>query len=366
MNKERTRTLLVGALLDPATAVALDQGNWNVLLQHAEKLGLMARLGAKLADLELLHKLPRKARARLHAACIAAESTQTAVRFELNRLLRARSRPDLPVILLKGAAYLMAGLPPSRGRYVGDLDIMVPAGQIADVEQSLLAHGWTLGEMDEYDVRYYRQWMHEIPPLQHPQRETPVDLHHTILALTARAHVDAAALVDGSIPLADSRLRVLGRADMVLHSAVHLFNDEVGKPLRDLFDLHDLLCHFGAQSGFWDELLRRAELHGLERPLYYTMRETRRLLDTPIPAHVVRAVDAYAPSPLFAPLMNWLFREHFTPGPREARRLAAVAEFLLYLRAHWFRMPLPMLIRHLSIKAVMRIRERFARKPAAD
>ena len=64
--------------------------------------------------------------------------------------------------------------------------------------------------------------------------------------------------------------------------------------------------------------------------------------------------------------MNWLFREHFEPEPRETRRLAAVAEFLLYLRSHWFRMPLPMLIRHLSIKAVMRVRERFAPKPAAD
>ena len=365
MNKGSTRTQLVAVLLDPAIALNLNARDWNDLLRRTEKHGLIARLGVKLADLDLLRQLPSKARARLHAACIAAESTQTAVRFELNRLLRALARPDLPVILLKGAAYMMAGLPPSRGRYVGDLDLMVPAAQIAEVEQRLVAQGWAPAEMEEYDLRYYRQWMHEIPPLQHPQRETPVDLHHTILPLTSRAHPDAAALVEASLPLEDPRLRVLAPADMVLHSAVHLFNDEVGKPLRDLFDLHDLICHFGAQNGFWDDLLRRAHLHGLKRPLYYTLRETRRLFGTPVPAHVAKAVDEFAPSPLIAPLMDRLFRERFEPEPPETRYVGAAAEFLLYLRAHWFRMPLPMLVRHLSIKAVMRIRERYAR-PLTD
>lgn len=366
MKTESARTQLVSVLLEPRTALDLNAREWNNLLRRTGKHGLIARLGVSLADHGLLKRLPGKVQARLRAACIAAESNQTAVRFELNRLLRALAGADVPVILLKGAAYLMAGLPPSRGRYVGDLDLLVPAARIGEVEQTLIARGWSLGDMEEYDLRYYRQWMHEIPPLQHPERETPIDLHHTILPLTARAHPDAAALLAASLPLADPRLRVLAPADMVLHSAVHLFNDEVGKPLRDLFDLHDLLRYFGAHDGFWDELLRRAHLHGLERPLYYTLRETRRLLGTPWPAHVEKAVAAFAPSPSIAPLMSWLFREHFEPEPPETRRLTAVAEFALYLRSHWLRMPMPMLMRHLSIKAVMRMRERFARRPAAE
>ena len=363
MNKGSTRPQVVSALLDPSTVLDFNLREWNDLLRHTEKHGLIARLGVVLTDRGLLQQLPGKARARLHAACIAAESTQTAVRFEINRVLRALARPGMSVILLKGAAYMMAGLPPSRGRYVGDLDIMVPAAQIAEVEQSLLAQGWALSALEEYDLRYYRQWMHEIPPLQHPQRETPVDLHHTILPLTSRAHVNAAALVEASLPLEDPRLRVLGPADMVLHSAVHLFNDEVGKPLRDLFDLHDLICHFGAQSGFWDDLLRRAQLHGLERPLYYTLREAWRLFAIPVPAHIENAVAAFAPAPLISPLMDWLLRERFEPAPPATRYTGAVAEFLLYLRAHWFRMPLLLLVRHLATKAIMRIRKRYSRSP---
>ena len=80
------------------------------------------------------------------------------------------------------------------------------------------------------------------PPMASPPpRETPLDIHHTIAPLTSRVGPNAEALLAASIPLSDPRLRILGPADMVLHSAVHLLNDEVGKPLRDLLDLHDLL-----------------------------------------------------------------------------------------------------------------------------
>lgn len=358
---------LIAALLDPGRVVALSPCEWNDLLLRARRGGLLARLGEELAGRGLLDKIPVKARAHVRAACIAAASAQTAVRFEINRVLRAVGKQDAPVILLKGAAYLMAGLPPARGRLIGDLDLMVPRARIIDVERALVAKGWAPAEMNDYDQRYYREWAHEIPPLQHPERETPLDIHHTIAPLTSRVHPDAGALIAASVPLADSRLRVLGPADMVLHSTVHLFNDEVGKPLRDLFDLRDLLIHFGAQEGFWDELLDRARLHGLGRPLYYMLRSNERLLGTRIPARATAAAAAWAPNASLRFVMDWLFTQYFLPGaPDRPRRAANIARFLLYLRAHWLRMPPLLLVRHLTIKAVRQVRERFERGPAKD
>jgi hypothetical protein len=258
----------------------------------------------------------------------------------------------------------MAGLPAARGRFVGDLDMMVPREKIEQVERVLADKGWEPSEMDEYDQRYYRHWMHEIPPMQHPERETVLDIHHTIVPLTGRFRPDAAALLAASRPLGNPRLRVLGSADMVLHSTLHVFNDEVSNPFRDLFDLHELLCHFGARPDFWNELLARAELHGLRRPLYYLFRHARRVLATPIPPNIERAAASGAPGPLLNVAMDWLFRHRFAPEPsREQPAGAALAQWLFYLRAHWLRMPLPMLVRHLSVKAVRRIRQRFERKP---
>jgi hypothetical protein len=150
---------------------------------------------------------------------------------------------------------------------------------------------------------------------------------------------------------------------MVLHSAVHLFNDEVGKPLRDLFDLHDLLSHFGAHEGFWSELIVRARLHGLGRPLHYMLRCTRTMLGTRIPDEITGATSVWGPGKATQTLMDTLFAQYFAPeSPDRPRRGAALARGLLYLRAHWLRMPPLMLARHLTIKASRRLQERFARK----
>ena len=356
--------MLIRALLDPQCVAGLGPRAWNDLLQQAREAGLHARLAAVLTKHGLFDQLPFKVRNRLRAAAIAAASTQTAVGFEINRILRALRGVETPVVLLKGSAYVMAGLPTAAGRFVGDLDLMVPRERIEQVEQTLVAHGWAAAELDDYDQSFYRNWSHEIPPLQHPERETPIDIHHSIAQLTGRLRPDAAALFADAVPLADPRLRVLAPADMVLHSCIHLFNDEVGMPLRDLFDQHDLMVHFGTDAGFWDRLVGRAKLHGLERPAYHMLRQARRMLGTPIPDTVLEQTASWAPPVPMRALMDWLWARRFTPPPAfTSTASAAFANWALYVRAHWLRMPPMMLVRHLSIKALRAIRPDGAGKP---
>jgi hypothetical protein len=349
---------LVRALRDPPATSAFALHEWDDALWRARAHGLLARLACALVDCASFDRAPAKARAQMRAALVASESTQTAVRFELNRVLRALD-DEHAVVLLKGAAYMMAELPCARGRLIGDLDLLVPRARLADVERALVAAGWRAGPITDYDERYYREQAHEIPPLQHPDRDTPVDVHHTIAPPGARAHPDADALVAASVPLADPRLRVLSPADMVLHGAYHLFSDEVAHPLRDLFDLHDLLGRFGDQPSFWDTLVARARLHGLGRPLHYALRHSSRLLGTSVPAQAIAASAAFAPAAPVEAVMDALFVRRFgsrlIDGARPARTLAGGA---YYLRAHWLRMPPAALARHLATKAVARIRAR--------
>ncbi len=349
--------MLIETLLEPRRTLHFGDRDWHQLLLQARHQGLLAKLDARLRAQGLFERAPTKARAHMHAARIAALSSQTAVRFEVNRILRALRGSDIPIVLMKGAAYLHAGLPPAAGRFVGDVDLMVPRGRIDEIERSLVAHGWAGADLDDYDQHYYREWTHEIPPLQHPERDTPVDIHHTIVALTSRVHPDAAAILSASLVLPDPRLRVMAPADMVLHSALHLFNDEVGMPLRDLFDLHDLLAHFGASPSFWDELLARAQLHGLQRVCYHLLRHSHGTLGTPIPEPVRRATAHWAPSLLLRPLIGGLLRQHFLPDPPAGPgRIKQLSNNLLYLRSHWLRMPVGLLVRHLSVKAIKRWR----------
>src|SRR5262249_12635180 len=159
------------------------------------------------------------------------------------------------------------------GRLFSDIDILVPRGALANVENTLLRHGWQSSKTSAYDQRYYRRWMHELPPLRHNSRQTLLDVHHAILPTTARLKPDSSKLLAASLPIAgEPRLRVLAHTDMVLHSATHLFcNEDVGNSLRDLVDLDSLLRGFARTEGFWPKLTTRSVELDLGRPLYYAL-----------------------------------------------------------------------------------------------
>ena len=347
---------LLGALRAPELMVSFSITQWNDVLRRARVGRVVARLGVLAQEHGILDQIPEKVRDHFIAAKAGAAQHERVARWEVNRIERALWDVDTELVLLKGAAYVMAGLPPARGRLVSDVDIMVPKHRIAAVEQALLDHGWCHMKLDAYDQRYYRTWMHELPPLQHSQRESVVDVHHTILPESGRLHPAPDLLLADAVALpGDTRAKVLGPVDMLLHSAVHLFQDgDFEGGLRDLLDMDDLLRHFGkTQPGFWDRLVPRAVQLDLARPLFYALRFTRQLLGTPIPQPVIDQALAYRPDWPIADVMDRLIRRALLMD--RTRRLSwatDIARWLLYVRSHWLRMPPLLLAGHLFRKGM--------------
>jgi hypothetical protein len=286
-----------------------------------------------------------------------ADRHRQAVRFEVDCIQAALRPTGLPLILLKGAAYTMAGLRAGAGRLYGDIDILVPKARLDEVESALMLHGWATTHHDDYDQRYYRAWMHELPPMQHVRRRSNIDVHHAILPETAPVRPDPEQLRACARPLPGMPgLAVLAPHDMVLHSAVHLFFDGEFEQhgLRDLVDLHRLLTEFGAQPGFWDGLAARAYAMQLARPLFYALRYTSRLLGTAVPAEVHAALRDAAPNPVLLWLMDRLFARVLLPVHTSCEdRFSGPARFALYVRGNWLRMPPLLLSRHLFHKAFL-------------
>jgi phytoene dehydrogenase-like protein len=168
-----------------------------------------------------------------------------------------------------------------------------------------------------------------------------IDVHHTILPLTARPKPDAAAMIAASLPLADG-LRILAPADMIVHSAAHLFADgDLAGGLRNLWDIDRLLRAFApADPDFWQALENRAALHGLSSAVHRAARLANDLYETPVPESW-RVWDSA--DPLFKARL--LARDGWGRPTRSALRLA------FYVRSHWIRMPPAMLARHLLTKA---------------
>jgi hypothetical protein len=328
---------LVHALADPASTRSLRSDGWTALLTMARAEQLIGSLAFRLEGEEV----PGAVGEILADARRSARQGQVQALWEAEMAHRALAPLDVPVILLKGTAYAAAGLDAAKGRSIGDLDILVPKDRIDAVEAALIGAGWEWVKEDAYDDLYYRRWMHELPPLIHRARDRMIDVHHTILPPTARPTPDAAALIAGSVALSNG-LRVLSPADMVVHSATHLFADgDLAGGLRNLWDIDRLIRQFADRPAFWNELGDRARLHQL----------------LPAVARALRLAHALYTSPVDTALAGrWqvadgLFRQRLLARDGWGRGRRRGLRFAFYVRSHWLRMPPAMLARHLWTKA---------------
>lgn len=210
-----------------------------------------------------------------------------------------------------------------------------------------MLHGWATSHHEPYDQRYYRNWMHELPPLRHVARGTVLDVHHSIAPPTGRLKPDSKRLLAAAVPVAShEKLKVLAPIDMVLHSAAHLFlNEELRHGLRDLVDIDALLRHFGAENAFWPQLRERARELDLTEPLSLALRYASRILGTPVPPNNTRDQPR--------PLLDALYlRALQPPHPAAADSATPLARQLLFVRGHWLRLPPALLAYHLTVKAL--------------
>jgi hypothetical protein len=304
--------------------------DWDQLLVTARSASLLGVLALRLRQAGLLAAAPSTVRRHLLAAEMYAESSARHAEWDAMLVARALADVDTPIVLLKGIAYRLAGLDIAAGRSFRDLDILVHREQLENVESALRTGGWE-SILDGPDhVAYFRQWMHELPPLRHRHRKIVLDIHHSIVPRTDTIRLDPQLLLDAAVPAApgNGRLRVLAPEDMLLHSALHLFrNGEYSFGLRDLVDMHALVNTFACQAGFWQRLLDRTGQLDLRVPCALAMRYARRLLQTPVPPDAAGQLERWLPS--ITPLLDRLVPTALVPvGPAASetwRQLSSLA-----------------------------------------
>lgn len=353
--RNQDRDLVIQMLRDPGCLRGWTPRQFDLLLRQAQAADLLGRLAVLVETHGLAPYLPAGFNQHLAGTRRLMHSHTAEVRRELGHIRQALQGLQVPVLLLKGAAYVAGGLPTAQGRFFSDVDILVPKSRLGEVEAELLRHGWMGTHHSAYDQRYYREWMHELPPLVHIRRQSALDVHHAIAPETARWRTDSACLWAQAQALpGDTGYRVLAPVDMVLHSMVHLFlNEELSHGLRDLADIDQLLRHFGAEPAFWPSLAARARELGLQRALYHALRCTSEILATPVPADTCAAVAGWGPGTLLGGLMQSAWRRALrSPHASTADVWTPLARFALYVRATWLRMPPLLLARHLTIKAL--------------
>ena len=351
-------SLLLAVWRDPSLVRCLSSRQWGNLLWEAGHQKCLARTSYHLEDAGCLSDCPATAQDLLACAHPYPAFVQVRIAREIRKIHGLLRPLGISTMLLKGGAYLGLELPFARGRSMNDLDIMVQVDQLESVEQALTRADFRPAKLDDYDQRYYRRWMHELPPMRHGERGIEVDVHHRILPLTSRLNPEPGLMWQQARELARTPgLYTLAPSDMLLHAATHLFYDgEVRGGLKDLLDIDGLVATQGGESGDWQGLLARAAQLDLGRPLYYGLRFSAQLLGSPVPDAVIReARTEFGPGQATDRLMGRLVPRVLAPTAR-SRGDTGLSGWLLYVRSHWLRMPPWLLAGHLSQKLSMRIR----------
>lgn len=352
---------------DPATLLGLDAAGWEFALMLGRRHGVAGRWYPALAARDALGRLPDGVARQLQSEHLVAADRMRSTRWEIDRLHHALAGTGIEPVLLKGAAYIAAGLGAGECRMLTDLDCLVPFDALGTVEEALLAHGWHAMPKDDYDDRYYREWMHELPPFQHAIRGSSLDVHHNILPRTSDLCPDPAGLLARTrrSPLAGAL--VLSPVDMVMHSVFHgFYGGELTNCFRDVLDVYELCRDFARDDpGFWDRLVSHGIALRAARPLWLALRQLRRFPGPGVPQPVLdrlRQATGLWPA---RPFIERSIDAAFLPAapPTRAERLALR---VLLARAHTCKMPPRILVPHLFRKFSLRLRERFERPSAAE
>lgn len=351
--------ILVTLLRDSTSSHSLTLADWDLVIRQARSANLIGSLYTILRRADQLKYVPEPALRHMEWTTRIVQRQKQAVHWEIEQLKQAFASDGLPLILLKGAAYVMAELPLAEGRLFSDIDLIVPKEKLDIAEAALMGQGWETTHHDPYDQHYYRTWMHELPPMQHVKRSTVVDVHHAILPETASIHPPTSLLLSEVKPVVGhDQVFHFAPIDMLLHSVVHLFHDgELEHGMRDLLDIHLLLGQFGDEE-FWRDLPIRAAELGLGRPLYYGLRYVHRILGAAIPNSTLQQLAPFAPSKIMLIWMDGLFERALLPDHASCRdAMTGFARFALYIRANWLRMPPLLLTKHLFHKAFLSPKE---------
>ena len=321
--------------------------DWSLMFSEARQAGLLSRLSSSLRQSgETETQLPKRLRNHVLAASIQSDAFQLDVGRELGHIQHALSEFPAPVVLLKGASYVLLGLPASTGRIFSDIDILVPKQHIALAEASLMLGGWSIGELEPYDQRYYREWSHEIPPMTHLRRSTTIDLHHSLVMPTCRVRVDSEKMVRDAVSVdANGFWWRLKDEDMLLHAASHLMlNSVFDRGLRDVWDIDLLFRHFvSGSTSFPDRLLERSAEVGLGKIIRQALFLAKRSFGTPVPDQLLPSKQS-----LFLRLVACAASARH---PDTRSNWQEISDALLIYREMYLRLPNQLLAVHLAHKA---------------
>lgn len=334
-------------ILSPDTLCDYDDVTISKVLRVYRAEGMLGILGTeknkKALNGTIFHK-------HILSASRYSERQASQVRQEVSYICNNLKEAGIGVIVLKGAAYNLAGDLNAIGRLMSDLDILVKASVLEQTEQVLKSAGWVEKELDDYDQNYYRAWSHELPPYYNPSTGATLDIHHTLLPVTTKKFFNVESLF--KIQETYFGLGTLCLEERLIHCIVHFsYNEDYGNAFRDLWDLHCLIDEVQQKKGSILSLLEFDSARQFHRDIAYVLylNETyfKAKYDDETGAFIRKNLNG-----IRSQIIKNLFKLAVVPNHDLTTLFGSkFARVMLALRGHLLKMPFSLFIYHIAMKS---------------
>lgn len=316
--------------------------DWTQLIHEAREQGLFGSIYCYLQQQHYFSLIPEKVQHHLWSGFVYAEKQKSTLVLELLELEQTFADVSYPCLLVKGAAYRVAGYHFAQGRIFSDIDILVPPSHFEDARLKLQNAGYLEFACSEYDQNYYRRWSHQNPPLTHYIRGAGIDLHHHIFPVSSKENISVEPLISNATALSGSVFSTPSGPYLFVHAAVHLFyQDESHKLVKDLVDLWQLYQEIRQQHDL-SALVDAAQQTNTQAAVFYALDTLQWLFNVEIDPHSLQGLTKYA-SPGLRPLLRTMLSGH--------RVSRSIAHQIWFIRGHLLKMGPFTLSYHLIAKS---------------
>jgi hypothetical protein len=161
---------------------------------------------------------------------------------QLSDILAALDAANVPVVLLKGAAWVRSIYPDPALRTMGDLDLWIPRAHIEKAKEALSALGYAAQSKENRPLALQEAFLGETQMINREPGTWLLELHWNVFPgewLHHTAQIDEAAVWRRCVPIDGINARQLAPEDAVLNVCLHfaINHQLIGIGIRPLLDL---------------------------------------------------------------------------------------------------------------------------------
>ena len=292
----RTLSLLISGRLAEVDWNSFSQEEWNLAIYRAQMEGVAPLLYWAFFRANLLSSLPSDAQNFLRLIYASTRMQNQMIFTDLASLSHPFQEAGIPLVVLKGACFALTIYPDIGLRPMGDLDILVPASQLADAVHIAKSLGYEAA-VPEAAPGLRDLMSHDVYLKKTGSQSLILEIHHSLVADKSFKY---AVPMDWfweqteplNVPSANARmgfgnLLMLTPEAQVLYAAGHAMLQHGGKktPLRWFYDLDQLIRYY-EESLEWNLILSQAKTFEWGSALEAALSQAALYFDTPVPDRV--------------------------------------------------------------------------------